>query len=179
MYFCPNCNYTLDISKSFGGENINEKVSIKKLTDAIKLFESDENINFENYKAEFKPEELEKNTKFKKLSQENKNKFNILFQLNNIINAEFKCNNCNYTKEITESIILYEYDVFDKINKITNIEENELYCKNPILPRTRDYICKNISCSTINNKKNKEAVFFRDINSYKINYICCVCYHNW
>ena len=179
MYFCPNCNYTLDISKSFGNENIKEKTSIKKPNDAIKLFESNENINFENYKAEFKFEELEKNSKFKKLSQENKNKFNILFLINNIINAEFKCNNCNFTKEITESIILYEYNVFDKINKIKNIEENELYSKNPTLPRTRDYICKNISCPTITKKKNKEAVFFRDINSYKINYICCVCYHNW
>jgi hypothetical protein len=179
MYFCPTCNYTLDISKLFGNDNIDNKILLKKPTDAIKLFETDKNIKFDNYKAEFKFEDIDKNNKFKKLSEEEKNKFNILFQLNNIINAQFKCNNCNYTKEITESIILYQFDVSDKINKIKNIEDNELYCKNPILPRTRDYICKNVSCSTITNKKNKEAVFFRDNNSYKINYICCICYHNW
>jgi len=175
MYFCPNCNYCLDISKSFNNDT--EKIALKKVNDAIKLYEN--NTSLDNYKAEFKIDELDKNLKYKKLSDEEKAKFNILFQFNNIINAEFKCNNCNYTKEITESITLYEFSVSDKNNKIKSIEENELYCKNPILPRTRDYMCKNISCLTLTNKKNKEAVFYRDTNSYKINYICCVCYHNW
>ena len=109
MYFCPNCNYTLDISKSFGNKINNDKISLKKSLDAIKLFETDNN-NFENYKAEFKFEEIEKNSKFKKLSNTDKNKFNVLFNLNNIVNAEFKCNNCNYTNNSYKIIyITYKY----------------------------------------------------------------------
>jgi len=33
--------------------------------------------------------------------------------------------------------------------------------------------------SNTNNKIKKEAVFHRDKNTYKINYICCICNHNW
>ena len=203
MYFCPKCNYSFDISKSIGSENneenkVNENNNsidtipvepennkenkvLKKVNDAIKVFEA--NGNLKNYNAEFKFEELEKNSKFKKLSNENKDKFNILFNNNNnnnITGAQFKCNNCNFTKEITESVLLYQYEVYDKIDKIKSLEDNELTINNPILPRTQDYICKNISCPTNkNNKMKKEAVFFRDNNSYKLNYICGICYHNW
>jgi len=181
MYFCPKCNYTFDISKSNISDNSDTKTIIKKSSDAIKLFESDSNFNFINYKAEFNKEDLDKNNKFKKLSENNKIKFDILFQSNNITGAQFKCNNCNFTKEITESVLLYQFEIENKIEKIKNLEDNELFCKNPILPRTQDYICKNISCTTNNNniKIKKEAVFFRDKESYKINYICCVCYYNW
>jgi hypothetical protein len=179
MYFCPKCNYSFDISKSYGSEVNEEKKNLKKVTDAIKVFESGENLK--NYKAEFIEEDLEKNIKYKKLSDEDKEKFNYLFQTNVITGAQFKCNNCSFTKEITESVLLYQYDTIDRINKIKNIQDNELITKNPILPRTHDYICKNISCTTNKNSKNikKEAVFFRDRDSFKVNYICCVCYYNW
>lgn len=180
MYFCPKCNYLFDISKSFGSEINEEKKILKKVNDAIKIFENKESLK--NYKADFKIEELEKNIKYKKLSDDNKEMFNILFQLNTTNGAQFKCNNCNFTKEIIESVLLYQYDTVDKIDKIKSIEENELLCKNPILPRTHDYICKNISCLTNTKSKEnnkKEAVFIREKNSYKINYICCVCYYSW
>jgi hypothetical protein len=179
MYFCPKCNYSFDISKSFGSETSNEKNILKKVNDSIKIYESNE--SFKNYKADFKFEELEKNSKYKKLSDEDKEKFNVLFQLNTITGAQFKCNNCNFTKEINESVLLYQYDTIDKIDKIKSIQDNELISKNPILPRTHDYICKNNLCPTNKNSKNskKEAVFFRDRDSFKVNYICCTCYYNW
>jgi len=178
MYFCPNCNYLFDISKSNTIESNENKKSIKKVTDAIKLFES--NTPFNDYKSEFTIDELNKNIKFKKYSDQDKKKFDILFQTNNIIGVEFKCYNCNFSKGITESVILYQYEIDNKKDKIINIEDNELMCQNPILPRTHDYNCKNTLCPTINNNKlKKEAVFFRDKESYKINYICCICYHNW
>jgi hypothetical protein len=177
MYFCPECNYSFDISKSSLSDGV-DKIYLKKVADAFKIFESEG--NFDNYKAEFKIEELEKNAKYKKLSEENKEKFNKLFQLNNLASAQFKCNNCNFIKEITESVLLYQYQVNNNTNKIKTLEENQLTALNPILPRTHDYICKNINCLTNKDKKiKKEAVFFRDKDSYKINYICCVCYYNW
>uniref|UniRef100_A0A6C0DBG7 Uncharacterized protein n=1 Tax=viral metagenome TaxID=1070528 RepID=A0A6C0DBG7_9ZZZZ len=177
MYFCPKCNYSFDISKSFGSDSTENKVALKKPNEAMKLFES--NDSFNNFKAEFKFEELECNSKFKKLNETEKEKFNKLFQVNNILGAEFKCYNCNYTKEINESVLLYQYDLTEKNSKIKNIEDNKLLSNNPILPRTHDYICKNSSCKTNTSKAKKEAVFFRDKYTYNINYICCVCYYNW
>ena len=176
MYFCPQCMYSFDICKA--STIAEEKIVLKKVSDAIKAFENNEDLN--NYSVEFRFEELEKNSKFKKLSTENKEKFNVLFEIATVANAEFKCNNCNYTKKITESVLLYQYDVNNKTEKIKNFDENKLITQDPRLPRTHDYICKNINCQTNkNNEIIKEAVFLRDKESYKINYICCVCYYNW
>lgn len=178
MYFCPKCNYSFDISKSTGIDSVKDKQVIKKVNDAIKIYESNESLN--EYKAEFKKEDLEKNLKYKKLSDENKEKFEVLFQINHVTGAAFKCNNCSFTKEITKTVLLYELDLSDKSEKVRSIEDNELISNNPILPRTHDYICKNVLCLTNkDNKLKKEAVFFREKNSYKINYICTQCFYSW
>jgi hypothetical protein len=178
MYFCPKCNYSFDISKSTGTNSSEEKQILKKVNEAIKIYE--DNQSLDNYKAEFKKEDLEKNSKYKKISPENKKKFEVLFQIPPITGAQFKCNNCSFTKEITETVLLYELDLTDKSDKIRSVEDNQLICCNPMLPRTHDYICKNNLCSTIkNNKIKKEAVFFREKDSFKINYICTICYYSW
>jgi hypothetical protein len=178
MYFCPKCNYTFDITKSNSTDNT-DKIIIKKVSEAFKIFEIEKNFN--NYKAEFNLEDLEKNSKYKKISKENKEEFLKLFQLSNIPNAQFQCNNCNFIKEINQSILLYEYNINESVNSVKSLEENELTCQNPILPRTHDYICKNINCLTHKKEKNikKEAVFIRDKDTYRINYICCVCFYSW
>ena len=176
MYFCPKCNYSFDIAKSFSSDS-EDKISIKKISDAFKIYES--NNNFDKYKAEFKLEELEKNSKYKKLSNEVKDEFLKLFHINNISGAQFKCNNCNFIKEINESVLLYQYEINNNTNKLRTLEENELISQNPMLPRTHDYNCKNINCPTHKKNSKKEAVFLRDIDSYKINYICTICFFNW
>lgn len=175
MYFCSKCNYSFDVSKS---QETEEKTIIKKVSDSLKLFE--EGKIFSKYKADFKQEELEKNSKFKKFSEEDKNKFNILFnQAEATSIAQFKCNNCGFSKNIIETTLLYQYDVNTSNDKIRTLEENKLLAYNPILPRTHDYICKNTNCSTIISDAKKEAVFFRNRDSYKLNYVCCVCNFSW
>jgi hypothetical protein len=177
MYFCPKCNYSFDIGKSVGSDDSEEKQLVKKVNDIIKHYEAGTSLN--NFKAEFKKEDLEKNSKYKKLSEEEKLKFEVLFQLPQITGAQFRCNNCSFAKEITESVLLYELDMSDKYDKIRSIEDNQLICNNPILPRTHDYMCKNLECPTIKTKIKKEAVFFREKYTYKVNYVCCICYHSW
>ena len=39
MYFCPKCNYSFDIAKSFSSDS-EDKISIKKISDAFKIYES-------------------------------------------------------------------------------------------------------------------------------------------
>lgn len=176
MYFCPKCHFSFDIGKSSNEIN-NEKYIIKKVADIFKKLENNEDITI--FKTDIKIDEIIKNSKYKKLTDKEKEDINKLYKNDTINGIEFKCTNCNYLHEIKDSILLYELDMNDKIEQIKTLDENKLMCKNPILPRTHDYICKNNECITHKDKNNKEAIFFREINTMKINYICCICYFNW
>ena len=91
----------------------------------------------------------------------------------------FQCNNCNYKDNIKNSIQLYKIDLNSEVSDIKTIEDNKLISKNPILPRTKDYKCKNVNCITHNDESNKEAVFYKSNNSYNVTYVCTVCYNSW
>ena len=67
----------------------------------------------------------------------------------------------------------------DKNVKIKSIEENELTCKDPLLPHTHDYTCKNPGCISHKDIKLKDAIFYKERNSYRVNYICTICFYNW
>jgi hypothetical protein len=177
MFFCPKCNYSFDISKASDNEITEDtRVVLKRASDAFKKLEAGEDLNL--YKADFKQDDLIKNVKYKKLSNDQKVLVNKLFEEITYIGVEFRCNNCNEVKTISETTLLYEYDINDTVDKIKTLDDNQLTTLNPILPRTHDYNCKNIDCLTNTKKHTKEAVFYRDKESYKINYICCVCFHN-
>ena len=91
--------------------------------------------------------------------------------------AELSCQNCGYSKVLEETIKLYEYNVNDT-NYSKTLDDNKLLCLDPTLPRTRDFTCKNSSCSTLKGG-TKEAVFMRIPKSYNLTYICTTCYHSW
>jgi len=178
MYFCPNCSYIFDIQKSSNSDSsVDKRIIIKKISDAFKKLE--ENDDLSKYTAEFSKDEMAKNKKYQKLKENDKIKINQLFEKLVSSGAEFKCNNCNHIKKITETTILYQINMEDKDIKIKNLEENELLVKNPLLPHTHDYTCKNPSCITHKKNELKDAVFYKDKNSYKPNYICTICFYNW
>ena len=60
-----------------------------------------------------------------------------------------------------------------------SLENNMILAQDPALPRTKDYSCKNLNCITHQDKKSKEAVFYREPNSFKLNYLCTVCNFSW
>ena len=117
-----------------------------------------------------------------------------LFTKNKIILEGKICTStCNYSENIEKSILLYKIEINNKISSENNskkdiseidsyektIEDYKLLVMNPTLPRTRDYICKNIKCITHTNKVKKEAVFYKNPETYNVNYVCTVCYHPW
>ena len=206
MFFCPICNYTLDITKNITAEqkggvcsdtSTDEKlesiliggVDYKKIIESVlnnTVTKKDiETINIDN---------LEKSNDYKKLSTSLKNKIynkiQDLLPLNkkklnennkvnpNIKNAFFICKNCGYNKHIENKT-----SIFQKTNDTSTIpvlpESYELMIDDPTLPRTIRYICKNKKCITHTNIKKKEAVFFRVNNTYKLRYICVECKTSW
>lgn len=178
MYFCPECSYLFDVAKSSKiSSDTDSRISVNKIQDAFKILGDDENLS--KYKAEFSKEEMARNKKYQKLEEKDKIKINQLFDQVVGFGAEFKCNKCNFSKQITETTLLYEISLDDNVVKISSLEENELLCKDPLLPHTRDYTCKNPGCITHKNDKIKDAVFIREKSSYKLNYICTICFYNW
>jgi len=176
MYFCPTCNYSFDISKST--KTVDTRKALDNPIEVFKRLKA--NKDLANYKANFAKEELTKHKIYKKLSDENKQSLNIVFNDTNIIGGiEFKCTNCDYRKPITETIKLYQMNIKSQYNVYRSIEDNKLLAMNPIYPRTKDYTCKNIECSSHNNMEIKEAVFFREKKSYQTIYLCTICFTSW
>ena len=174
MYFCPKCNYSFDITKT------SEKQVNKDLADvdeAIKLLK--QKVSLVNYTPNFTKDELEDNEKYKKLSSGSKKKLDKLFSSTSQGNVVFKCLNCNFSKPINETIRLYQLNLGSDETTTSSIENNKLKILNPILPRTKDYTCKNINCITHKDETNKEAVYYRDNDSYNVTYICSVCFNSW
>lgn len=178
MYFCPKCEYTFDISKA-SGEMDDTRKQLATPEDAFKRLRAEKDLN--NYKAKFTKEELESHKTYNKLDDVSKNNMNVLFEQNvaGYGGIMFKCNNCNYSKKIKETIKLYQINVNGMNNVYHSVDNNKLIAMNPILPRTRDYTCKNINCITHKDDTHKEAVFFREKNNYLTNYVCTVCNNGW
>ena len=173
MYFCPKCSYLLDIKKS---TNINiedeDKKVLEKPSDAFKKIKS-----LSKYTPSFTKEEMINDKKYSKLKKSDKDKLEKLFE-NVYTDAEFNCNNCNYSKPLDKTFLLYK---FEKENNLENksLTDNKLLSHSPIFPRTKDYICKNPNCKTHKDSKLKEASYYRDENSYVLNYQCTVCNFSW
>ena len=176
MYFCPQCNYSFDISKSTSSES---KKILSTPEDVIKRLIAGKDLN--NYSVNFEKDQLFKHKKVNKMSSEDKEKLNVLFEKTNDFNRiEFKCVNCNFRKQINNSIKLYEIDfVDDNVSKFKSSNENKLLFNNPIYPRTKDSSCKNINCISHKDSTSKEAVFYKDKKTNLLVYICGVCYTNW
>ena len=176
MSFCPICSYAFDISKS--SDLKDDRTVISKVVDVLKMIEEKDDLS--TYKASFPREEMIKNKKYLKLPDETKKKIELIFDESLTSGAEFRCNNCNFSKKITETTLLYQIKIDDKVIKIKNVDENELLYNDPLMPHTKDYTCKNPSCISHKKSELKDSIFYRDDNNnYKINYICGVCFFSW
>lgn len=177
MYFCPNCSYSFDIVKSSNSITKDVRIEITKMAEAHKIYEG--NNDMSKYIATFSRDETSKNKKYQKFNDKQKIEFNQIFDAITSSGAEFKCNNCNNIQPIKKTTLLYNLNIEDKNIVIKTLEENEFICNDPILPRTHDYTCKNPNCITHKNIKSKEAVFYKEKNTFKVTYICAVCYFSW
>ena len=177
VFFCPDCQYTLGISKSSTLEDYDdERKEISNVNEVFKLIEKD--VDFSDYKTNILKTDLVKNKKYIKLNNSQKNNINQLFS-SKIYDADLNCTNCGYRKQISSTIKLYEFNVSDKENIVRTVDDNKLLCSDPTLPRTKDFTCKNVKCLSHKDSKLKEAVFMRLPKSYNLTYICNTCYYNW
>lgn len=181
MSFCPKCSYSLDIVKSKVVDDTEEKTERKKLSSVSSAIKEllENKLSLDDVEAKFSIESLKKNPRYKKLSNDEKNKMLELFeQSGGSIGAELKCMNCSYRKKLSKTTKLHQED-YRKSTRQFRKEDYYLLVNNPILSRTRDYTCKNSECPTHKDSSKKEAVFFKNLNELQVNYICSVCYFGW
>ncbi len=176
MYFCPKCNYTFDVTKTMLDSN-NKVEIITSLSDIIKKIKGNEKLT--NVKLNLKLSDIEKDEEYTKLKESIKTKIKSLIDKENTNKMIFKCLNCSHESSIDKTIRLYYLNLKKDIDVKSSIDDNKIYVQNPILPRTRDYTCKNINCLTHKNKKIKEAVYIKNENTFDLKYICAVCFTDW
>lgn len=172
MNYCPNCSYLLDINKEEASKKDSGKI-IDSLEQLFLLLSNKTDIV--NYTITISKESIVKSKKYNKLTNDQKHSIDQLYENINYT-VRFICNNCTYNKKIDKSVMLYKLILYDNEEIIVKSEEEILLMKHDILlPHITDYTCPNSNCKT--NKENiiKDALFYKDNNSYKMRYLCCVC----
>ena len=177
MFFCPKCNFSLDITKNIPNE-ISNNIEVGNPKDLIDLFLDNEIDG--NLKITFQKKDLLSSKEFKKLELEIQNDIQNKFdEITNIgfNKAYFLCNNCQFITKLEAGIKLYEVSNTSKYTK-NDIVKNKI--DDNTLPRTKDFICPNSKCISQKNDINKEAVFYRlNKESYNLKYVCTSCETSW
>jgi hypothetical protein len=175
MEFCPQCKNVLDIGK-------HEEISytlIDSIPEILKL--KDISLgDFARLNTTIPKEELQKNNKFLKLSDAEKEHLLNIYKDETVSNVVLRCDNCKYTKLITSTILIYSKSLNTfNVEEHSSIEENKFITHDPLLPHISNYTCPNKECITHKDSTLKDAVSYKKPNSYIRHYICCKCYYNF
>ena len=177
MFFCPKCNFSLDITKNIPNE-ISNIVELSTPKDLIDIFLDNEIDG--NLKVSFQKKDLTSSKEFKKLDTQTQNEIQNKFdEIANIgfNKAYFLCKNCQFITKLDAGTKLYEVSNTSKFTK-HDLISNKI--KDMTLPRTKDFICPNNKCISQKNEKDKEAVFYRvSKESYNLKYVCTSCETSW
>lgn len=88
--------------------------------------------------------------------------------------AYFICNNCGHSRKIQSGTLIFSR-TSDAISQSYDIGDYKDLIYSDILPRTRNYICHNPKCPSHKDVMKKEAIFFRNNNSFAVKYLCTTC----
>jgi len=176
---------TETITTSEGGSLSFDKL-IEKILNNKDIKESDVD--------DIKLHKLNKSSSYKKLSKDDKTKVLNMIEDNKSKSKKsvvksvqqkdkshsifFICKNCSYYKKIKPKTLIFS-KVSESISQSYNIDNQSNKIHSKILPLTRKYNCPNEKCVTHEKPSLKEAVMYKDTNSYAIKYICKSCYTEW
>jgi hypothetical protein len=181
MFFCPVCQNLYEITDEIG---IHEKQSggaqaednydklVNKITNNEEITQNDI-IGIDLAELMKKPD-------IKKLN--NMAKRDIKIKINELKNNAansggkiyFKCGYCKNVEPILPRTKIFSKILDNTENECSNVDYKYMF-NNKILPRTKNYECPNEKCVTKVEPDRKEAIFFREVNSYKILYQCTAC----
>lgn len=189
MFYCPQCYNVLDIEPSIdekttnsqkqtGGEDkynilINKILNDNITYDDIKDISLDKLLKHQKYKSITSKQKKYIYNKIQDVLPKEKKKI-IISKPKDITKnfSRLRCKVCQYRKSIPHGTLLYSETNTKKIDddhKYNNMKHNA------ILPRTRQYLCPNKHCISHKDYDKREAIFYRDSNTYNIHNICTTC----
>lgn len=178
MDFCDKCDFQFDIKQSISeSKKVIKEANIDELINAV-----NRNQNIFNYVIEVPVSTIRENPAFQALSPDKKD--TIMNVIENPIgkgNFIFHCPTCGFKKPLPSGVVLYSRRYLaPSENKIDDTLVKLMIYDNT-LPRTKDYICPKSDCPT-HDKKNyakKEAILYRESNSYRTHLVCTTCESDW
>jgi len=189
MKFCKHCNYVLNISKTPLQTDDKVVYTIETMDQYLNYLK---NVSTEvNHEVELKIDMETLKSKLMGKFKKNTKKVDELLVNYNVIknknvqdtNIYFICQNCHSSFEIEPGTIILSTNL-DSNNQ--RIQQHDLKFKimDPTLPRTKDFICPNKECETNNltkaeNLLNREAIIFRESQSFITRYVCTTCITDW
>ena len=186
MFFCPQCDTIFDISKTIKGSQAggSSKTKPKKVVEVDKILE--EKMSLKEMK-DIDVDTLSNSKELKQLKSSDRTKvLSTVSDAHDKINAKggvrqeafFKCTNCGYATPIKPGTRIFGKTSQD-ISKSYVTDDYTPMLDSDIVPRTKRYVCSNPNCGTHKDPKNKEAIFFRRMNSNAVIYVCSVCGFNF
>jgi len=181
MKFCSKCHNAYGLKKIV---NKNAKI-IASATELIELvMKNAQVLDKQQFIINISDGEIKKNSKFKKLPDDDKQKIiKIYFNLKGQVKEGnyYICNVCNHHEKISQGDVIYVFNINSKKSSTYTKEDLRIKCHDITLPRTKDFICQNKKCNSHKNGIDKEAVIFRSNpeESYESYYVCCECYTAW
>ena len=88
-----------------------------------------------------------------------------------------QCRTCGKKKKNKKSIIITK--TYKHYGVKNNIVDNKYIVYDNTLPRTNIKDCPNSECKSQSNKKLREAVYYPDVETRELNYVCCHCLTKW
>jgi hypothetical protein len=186
MFYCKNCYYSLEITKNQAQEtDVTRVKTLAGPADLVRLVLKDKKYDPEVQLAVgFSEAALKEHLHdLGDLTEDQQNAVigrfqQIIKHQQNTSHFYFICNNCSTSYVLQPGTTLYSIN-FDKSSTSLLNEDVDMKVMDPILPRTKDYICPNKTCATHKQTGDKEAVFYRSGKDYRLKYICCACRTQW
>jgi DNA-directed RNA polymerase subunit M/transcription elongation factor TFIIS len=88
-----------------------------------------------------------------------------------------QCKVCGKKKKNKKNIIITK--IYKQYGVKNNVVDNKYIIYDNTLPRTNIKDCPNVECKSHSNIKLKEAIYFPDVETRIVNYVCCLCYTKW
>lgn len=203
MFYCRYCSDTLEIIKNTKISNQDKIQVINNPEELLEIVMNDIELKknkFINTDIQYSinwPESDITKLNLKESNKEIENDINtedmqtmiinkyrqIVKSQKNISSFYLSCTNCATTYFLEPGTILDSINYERSI--VSNDYDSKIRAHDPLLPRTKDFICPNSKCVS-NIKKTdkkvlieKEAVVFRNTKEYNVTYICCQCNTQW
>lgn len=185
MFFCRKCGFTNNYVK----DNIHRKATggetHENVSNVFTKFTNGEELNEEDLEG-VQGKQLSRDDRFDNMNKKDQRKF--MSAIKNVDKGFFAedstesdygniahhiCRSCNFSEPIKTGTVIYTRR-YGSETGTSEMEDYSHLIHSNILPRSKNYECKNPKCETHNDINLREAVITKNSKDRTV-YVCCVC----